>query len=181
MSAPPPAEIETDRLLLRRPLLDDAAAMFSAYAADPAVTRYLTWRPHTSIDDTRAYLAHCQEIWAAGTVRPYVIATRIEPDRPLGMIEWRGPGPSVTFGYVLAPAFWGRGYTSEALAALVDWSLARPTIWRAWTFCDVDNIASARVMEKAGMAFEGILRRYSVHPNISAEPRDCRVHAKVRE
>jgi RimJ/RimL family protein N-acetyltransferase len=44
----------------------------------------------------------------------------------------------------------------------------------------VENIASARVMEKAGMAREGLLRRYVVHPNISAEPRDAYLYAVVR-
>ncbi len=35
-------------------------------------------------------------------------------------------------------------------------------------------------MEKAGMTFEGVLRRYSVHPNRSPEPRDVLLYAKVR-
>ena len=69
---------------------------------------------------------------------------------------------------------------TEALSALVDWSLDQPQIWQASAFCDMENLASARVMEKSGMAFEGILRRYCVHPNISSEPRDCRMYAKVR-
>ena len=46
--------------------------------------------------------------------------------------------------------------------------------------CDVENKASARVLEKVGMQREGTLRRYIVHPNISPEPRDCFVYSKVR-
>ena len=177
----PPAEIETDRLLLRRPVLADAAAIFAGYAADADVTRYLTWRPHASVDDSRAYLRLCQEQWAAGDNRPYVIATRIEPGRAIGAIDWRRDGAhAVTFGYVLAPAHWGRGYMTEALAALVDWSLAQPDCYRAWAFCDADNRASARVMEKAGMSFEGIARRYLPAINIGPEPRDCRIYARTR-
>jgi RimJ/RimL family protein N-acetyltransferase len=61
----------------------------------------------------------------------------------------------------------------------VDWSLEQKHIFRASALCDVDNAASARVMEKAGMSFEGILHRYSIQPNISVEPRDCRVYARV--
>ena len=38
---------------------------------------------------------------------------------------------------------------------------------------DVENTALARVLEKVGMAREGILRRYIIHPNISSEPRNC--------
>lgn len=44
----------------------------------------------------------------------------------------------------------------------------------------LDNPASARVMEKAGMKFEGLLRRYMVHPNINEEPRDCLMYAATR-
>jgi len=42
------------------------------------------------------------------------------------------------------------------------------------------DTASARVLEKLGMSREGVLRRWIIHPNISAEPRDCYVYAKVR-
>jgi RimJ/RimL family protein N-acetyltransferase len=35
-------------------------------------------------------------------------------------------------------------------------------------------------MEKAGLTFEGILRRFFVHPNVSPEPRDCKVYSRVR-
>ncbi len=96
------------------------------------------------------------------------------------MIEVRFEGHRADFGYVLGRAHWGLGYMSEALGTLVAWALSLPEIRRAQAFCDIDNHASARVMEKAGMRFEGVLHRWSVHPNISPEPRDCRVYAKVR-
>lgn len=51
---------------------------------------------------------------------------------------------------------------------------------KAEAFCDLDNLASSRVMENAGMIREGILRRYLTHPNISEDPRDCFLYAKVR-
>ncbi len=62
----------------------------------------------------------------------------------------------------------------EALRALVDWALAQPGIWRAVATCDVENRASARVMEKAGMRSRVLLRRHTIHPNLQPEPRDCR-------
>jgi hypothetical protein len=49
-----PDEIRTARMLLCKPRAADAPLMFSAYAQDPAVTRYLTWRPHADIAETRA-------------------------------------------------------------------------------------------------------------------------------
>jgi RimJ/RimL family protein N-acetyltransferase len=61
---------------------------------------------------------------------------------------------------------------TEAVKGVIGWALKQPEIFRIWAVCDVDNLASARVMEKAGMQGEGRLCRWSVHPNISAQPRD---------
>lgn len=81
---------------------------------------------------------------------------------------------------MLARRSWGQGCASEVLAELVVHALAHPAIFRAEAFCDMRNVASARVMEKAGMAREAVLRRYFVHPNISPEPSDCFLYAHVR-
>ena len=53
-------------------------------------------------------------------------------------------------------------------------------IFRAEATCDVENGASACVMEKTGMTREGVLRRYTLHPNLSDEPRDSFLCARVR-
>ncbi|MCI0650822.1 MAG: GNAT family N-acetyltransferase [Planctomycetes bacterium] len=68
----------------------------------------------------------------------------------------------------------------EALRPLVEWALGQVAIHRVWAFCDVDNLASARVLEKLGMEREGILRRWFVHPNVSAFPRDCYSYSLVK-
>ena len=49
-----PLRIETERLVLRVPRVEDAQAIFE-YASDPVVTRYLSWRTHTSVADTIAF------------------------------------------------------------------------------------------------------------------------------
>jgi RimJ/RimL family protein N-acetyltransferase len=60
----------------------------------------------------------------------------------------------------------------EVIQCLIDWALEQPEIYRVWAVCDVENLASARVLEKVGMRREGLLHRWSVHPNVSTEPRD---------
>jgi [ribosomal protein S5]-alanine N-acetyltransferase len=69
---------------------------------------------------------------------------------------------------------------TEALTAAVEWALAQSEVWRIGDVCDVDNLASARVMEKAGLTREALLRRWSMHPNVSSEPRDCFSYARSR-
>jgi len=76
-------------------------------------------------------------------------------------------------GYVLARDAWGRGYASEALAAVVE--LARELqIARLYALCHVDHIASARVLGRCGFLEEGVLRRYQVFPDPASSPSDVR-------
>jgi RimJ/RimL family protein N-acetyltransferase len=159
----------------------DAVAIFDGYARDPDTVRYLAWRPHASLDETRQFLARSAADWGRGAAFAYAIC-RPDTAQPFGMIEIeRHPERfRANFGYVISRAYWGQGYAAEALSRLVEWALTQPGIWRAAAFCDIENRASARVMEKAGMAFEGVLRRWSLHPNVSPKPRDCLSYAKVR-
>lgn len=89
-------------------------------------------------------------------------------------------GHRVSYGYVLRQSAWGKGCASEVMRWLVAHALSHSQVFRAEAFCDVENLASARVLEEAGMEREGIMRRYFRHPNISAIPRDCFLYSKVR-
>ncbi len=175
----PPSVIETERLILRPPTLADAPAIYEAYAQDPEVTRYLIWRPHKSLAETEGFLRELLARRQTGADFTWVI-TRREDARLIGMIKPHPADYRVGLGYVLARAYWGQGYMTEAVRAVMEWALAQPNVFRVWAVCDVDNLASARVMEKAGMEREGVLRRWALHPNVSNEPRDCFCYAKVR-
>ncbi len=58
--------------------------------------------------------------------------------------------------------------------------MSMPEIFRVEATCDVENVASARALEKAGLSREGLLRRYTIQPGISAEPRDSYLYAIVQ-
>ncbi len=83
-------------------------------------------------------------------------------------------------GYSLARAQWGCGYATEALRAVAAWVLQQPEIFRLWAVCDIENVASARVLEQVGMQREGVLRKWIRHPNRDAVPRDCLCYALVK-
>lgn len=179
MSFAIPEHIALDRLVLRRALVTDATALFEAYARDPEATRWLAIRTVPAVEHTQEFLVRCQRDWDAGSSFVFAM-TPPDDGRPFGAIDLRVEAFQASFGYALARSHWGRGYASAALKALVDLALAQPGIWRASAFCDVDNPASARVMEKAGMTLEGRLRRWHIAPNVGSEPRDCLAYAKVR-
>jgi RimJ/RimL family protein N-acetyltransferase len=175
----PPETFETSRLLLRLPTLDDAEPIFQKYAQDPEVSKYLFWRPHENIDTTTVFLHRCIQCWVDETAFPWII-TRKNDNMLLGMIEMRIDRFRADFGYGIARQYWGNGYTTEAAKVIIQWAFDQEGIYRVWAICDVENLASARVMEKAGMQKEGILRRFSIHPNISSKPRDCYCYSVVK-
>lgn len=170
----------TPRYMLRRCGPDDAEAIFASYSADPEVTRFLGWTPHRDAAETRAFLACVTSEWDEAAGFPAVVVARAAPCKILGMFHPRVMGSRISYGYVLARRAWGRGCASEILSALVQDALSHPAIFRTEAFCDTRNHASARVIEKAGMVHEGVLRRYFIHPNIATEPTDCLLYARTR-
>jgi RimJ/RimL family protein N-acetyltransferase len=161
-----PATIETDRLVLRRPLAEDARNMFVRYASDPAVTRYLGWRPHTSLEDTRLLLASCDAEWAQFGVGCYLIQAK-EDGQLLGSASLRlVSGQQAATGYLLARDAWGRGYATEALRAMRSLAL-RLGVLRLTAICHPEHEASWRVLQKCGFTREGVLRSHAQFPNIA--------------
>ena len=175
----PPKILKTERLRLRKAKLADAESIFREYAQDPEVTKFVSWRAHANLEETREYVRMCLLAWDIGKAFHWVIE-QSENKQVIGMMIARVAGEKWELGYVLARPYWGRGYMTEALRALIAWALKQKDIYRIWAVCDVDNIASARVMEKAGMQREGTLKRWSVHPNLSPEPRDSYCYAIVK-
>jgi ribosomal-protein-alanine N-acetyltransferase len=174
-----PDSFETARLILRPVTRGDACAILAGYAQDPEAVRFLMWRPHRGLADTEACIADCLAA-PAHKSRSYALIAR-EDGQLLGNFALRQPEPyRLDCGYVLARPYWGRGLMTEALSEAARWAMRQGDIWRIGAVCDVENPASARVMEKAGLEREGILRRWLVHPNISAEPRDCFSYALTR-
>jgi [ribosomal protein S5]-alanine N-acetyltransferase len=180
MHANPPNVLTTARLQLRRPQPEYAPLMFEAYAQDSQVTRYLGWRPHVSLDDARQAMENRLQEWDSGREFSWFIFER-SSNRLIGSISARMEGPRINMGYVLARSSWGQGFMTEAAAAVVSWAFSLPEIYRVWALCDVENAASARVLEKAGMTREGTLKQFGIHPNISAVPRDCYSYAITRD
>jgi RimJ/RimL family protein N-acetyltransferase len=103
-------------------------------------------------------------------------------DRPIGSVGCRRRGHAVDLGYVLSRNHWRRGYATEAAQAVFKLAAGLEGVYRVWATCDVENTASARVLEKIGMVREGILRRWAFRPNLPPQPpRDALVHSWVRE
>ncbi len=174
----PPESFATARLVLREARPEDAPLIFAAYAQDPEVTRYLTFRPHRDLKDAHEAVRRFIENWRSGKSFCWLIFRR-DPGDLIGAISAR-PDQGMNLGYLLARPFWGQDFMSEALEAIVEWAFTVPSVFRVWAVCDVENAASARLLERNGFHQEGVLKKWSLHPNVSDIPRDCYCYARTR-
>jgi [ribosomal protein S5]-alanine N-acetyltransferase len=152
--------LRTSRLTLRDFVAADFAAVH-AYASDAEVTRYMFYGPRTEAE-TRAYLDRMiatqhdvpRTVWELAAVQAadgrLVGACDLTLDRP----------GEADLGFIFARDVWGRGYATEASRALVPAAFEQLGVQRVVATCDVANLASARVLQKAGLRREAILHRH---------------------
>lgn len=176
-----PEQLTTRRLTLRRPTLADAPAIFARYAGDDEVTRWLGWPRHRAVADTEAFVRWSDQAWASAPCGPLLAY-----DAQGALVGSTGldveTGWRASTGYVLARDAWGQGYATELAIAMRELAAAIG-LSRVHAYCHVDHRASARVLDKAGFAFEGVLRRHTVFPNLpdrGALPHDVLMWAWVR-
>lgn len=169
-------ELRTERLLLREFVEEDWRAVHE-YGSDPEVVRFMPWGPNTE-DDTRAFVARALAAQSEEPRRNYYAAvTLLAGGWLIGACSLHLGSPanrSAWIGYCYARAFWGCGYATEAARALVSFGFRELGLHRIWASCDVENAASARVMEKLGMQREGRLRQ---DMNIRCRWRDSFIYA----
>ncbi len=153
--------LETNRLILRRFTVADAEDMYRNWASDPEVTRFLTWPCHASAEATAALLGSWVEKYRDGDCFNWAIELK-ETRSVIGNISVVRLDETVNAaetGYCLGRAYWGRGIMPEALRAIMAYLFDEADISRISACHDANNPKSGRVMQKAGMKYEGTHRQ----------------------
>lgn len=148
-------ELETERLLLRKIVPTDAEDMYE-YSRSEEVTRYLTWSPHTSLTQTERYIRLLGKKYDAGAFWDFGLQDK-ESGKFIGTCGFtslNGEEDIAEIGYVLAPAFWGKGLAVEACRAVVKFGFAVFDPAAFCARCIEGNAASERVMQKLGMHYK---------------------------
>ncbi|MBR5868419.1 MAG: GNAT family N-acetyltransferase [Clostridia bacterium] len=157
----PQETLQTPRLTLRPFRREDAAANFKNWDSLPKVAEFMLWDPSKTVDDS---LARIEEFLRDYTPEKgfYVYAiTETGLDEPIGavMLGWIDTDHhSGELVYMLSPAAQGKGYMTEAVSALLDFAFGKLELNRVQADCFLRNPASARVMQKCGMLYEGLMR-----------------------
>lgn len=153
--------LQTPRLILRKLAIADAEDVF-AYTSDPQVTTYTLWDVHQSIEDTYKYLNDIAlELYRSGMGITWGIIEK-KSGKLIGTCSLHSTPAHrrAELGYTLARDYWGQGLMTEAAKSAIAFGFHVMQLLRIQAYCAVENKASARVLEKAGMEFEGILHNY---------------------
>jgi len=152
--------LTTDRLVLRRFTVDDTDAMFDNWASDPEVTKFLKWPAYTDKGPLKEYLTGAVASYESDET--YLWAIDLSADGTLiGSIVAKGGHDDIEMkevGYSFGRQWWGQGYATEALGAVIRFLIDKVGVNRVEAVHDPDNPASGRVMAKCGMRQEGVLR-----------------------
>ncbi|MFI5262970.1 MAG: GNAT family N-acetyltransferase [Candidatus Kapaibacterium sp.] len=172
--------IITERLVLRPLTMADDEAIY-AYGSDPEVSRYVSFDTHRSIEDARVFLRSVLESYAKGT-DPSSFGIVLKEKETLigtiGYLNWSDLNKRIEIGYALSRPHWNLGYVTEATKAMIGYFFQHSDLIRIEARCTTQNIASSRVMEKAGMSFEGILRKQAM---LKGEHHDMKIYSIIRD
>ena len=155
--------LETERLILRRFTPDDVDRV-TALDADPAVMRYINGGRQTPRDEIRdVYLPGWMAWYGAGDRYGFWAAIEKRTGAFLGWFHLRpqegDPDDEPELGYRLIASAWGRGYATEGSRALIQKAFVDLGARRVYATTMVVNVASRRVMEKAGLRFVRVFRQ----------------------
>lgn len=150
------------------------------YAQDSQVSKYTGWYTHNSIQDTKLFLQYTINNYKNNQLSNWGIVHKAEQKfiGTAGFIDWNVEHAKAEIGYTLSRKYWGKGYMTEVVNAIIYFGFRTMMLNRIEARCVIENIASARVMEKVGMKYEGILRGCMF---MKGKYRDLKIYSILKE
>lgn len=173
--------IETERLILRQFREEDATDMFSNWASDDEVTKYLSWPTHSNVEVSKQLLKMWIDEYSSQENYNWAIELK-ETKNVVGSISLMNIDNNIEnceIGYCIGSSFWNKGITTEAFSAIINFAFKEVGFERITGRHHVDNPASGRVMEKCGLKYEGTLRK--IHRGNTGLLVDCKYYSILKE
>ena len=150
--------LQTDRLTLRPFKKEDYKEVYENYGFDKEVHKYISWIPYDSLEKSREFV-NFNVLQYSENPKHYSWAIVYE-DRIVGSIAIFNveDNDSGELGYSLGSKWWKKGIITEAVNAVLIYAFNDVGFHRIYASCHEENIGSKRVMQKAGMTYEGKLR-----------------------
>lgn len=146
------------RLTLREFKTDDWKSVHE-YASQEIVSQYQVWGPNKEIDSkmfVEQIINDSRKVPRERFALAAIFNQRLVGTGEINIRDFDNKIGEIS--YIVNPDFWGRGFATEIAYLLIDFGFKHLELHRIYATCDPGNIASAKVMEKAGMVKEGIIR-----------------------
>lgn len=153
--------LETERLILRNITKTDAISIFK-YLSDPEVMKYYGLEPFKSVQDALDEISWYESIFNEQTGIRWGISLK-DNDKIIGSCGFLNTVSThrrTDIGFELSKEYWGQGIGSEAIMAIIHYAFEQMNIQRIQALIEPLNIASQKMVEKAGFLQEGLLRKY---------------------
>jgi ribosomal-protein-alanine N-acetyltransferase len=151
-------ELSTERFLLTRILPSDQEFIFQGLSHPDVITHYGV--RYDTLEATAAQMKWYDSMWEEGTGVSWKIVDKITSER-LGVISFYYFKPEhkkAEIGYWLLPAYWKKGVVTEVMKPVIQYCQHNKGIHRLEAFVEAGNVASTRLLEKAGFSYEGSMR-----------------------
>ena len=181
MDTPIMTTLESNRLILRKFTLDDAEGMYNNWESDPECCKYLSWNVAESIDETKTLLQSWVSAYENGALN-WVVELK-ETGEIIGSITVMTllkKHSTAELGYCYGSKFWGNGYATDALRTVIEYLLNDCGLYLVEARHISGNPASGRVMEKAGMRKDGVLRSRRINKH-TKERNDTVVYSIIKD
>ncbi len=157
-------ELETERLILRKFNEEDYTGMFNNWASDLETNKYVSFKAHQNYDETKQIINEWISKYGDGSLN-WVVELK-ETHEIIGNIEVIAKSKknnNCEVGYTFGSKYWGKGYATEVLKKVIEFLLYDCDFHLIEAKHHASNPASGRVMEKAGMKKDGVLRERRVN------------------
>ena len=158
--------LETDRLILRKFKIEDALDVYNSWASDSNVTKYVSFNPHKDVNETQEILTQWIKEYDNNSFNWVVeLKNTYELIGSVSIMNIKEKHENCEVGYVYGSKYWGNGYATEALKAVLKYMLNDCEFHLVEARHYETNPASGKVMGKAGMKKEAILRERRKNKN----------------
>ena len=171
--------LETERLSLRRISIKDADNLHAKILGNKECLRYLDWNYSADVNETKAFIENIIYSYQKESYFFWVIEEKAT-QAFIGCIQVCNSDSKrhlAEIEYVADTKAQGQGYITEALKKVIVFLFQEAGYYRIEGVCNIENKASARVMEKAGMLLEGTLRGRALNLNEAGNPGDLKIYA----
>lgn len=176
-------ELKTERLILRKVKLDDVKDIYNKLATDEKIIDFLSWNDNPSIEFTKKMVEDILEEYTAEKAIYKWIIEEGNTNQIVGMIlmdTFNEERLVAEIDYCIASNYRGNGYATEALKKVIEYLIFEVGFFRIEAVHNMNNEASGKVMQKAGMKYEGTLRGRAISLNAEGNPDDLKMYAIIK-